>query len=387
MKIKTSCIYKANLESDCRVNINQGGTSSGKTYSIIQLLFTLAVAEPQQVITIVGQDVPNLKKGAYRDAKTILSRDEFLFAFFNVNETDRVMTGKNGSVLEFTSYKDAQDAKSGKRDYLFVNEANGISYEVYWQLAMRTRRKIFIDYNPNARFWAHENLIGREGVKLIISDHRHNPFLSKEEHEKIEGIEDEELWKVYARGKTGQIMGLIYRNWDIVDKMPEDYKRRWIGLDFGFSNDNTALVELRLSGGELYLDELAYSTGMLNKDIYDVYKELCNGELVIADSAEPKSIAELKNLGMKVEPAIKGKDSITNGIDILKRYKIHVTRRSINIRKELLSYKWKVDRDGNATNEPIDKYNHALDATRYVAGNKLLIRKQTRKARAKLGAL
>ncbi|MCP3895888.1 MAG: terminase [Bacteroides sp.] len=387
MNIQTSCIYKANLESTCRVNVNQGGTSSGKTYSLIQLLFTLAVADPMQVITVVGQDVPNLKKGAYRDAKTILARDEFLWSFFNVNETDRVMTGQNGSVIEFTSYKDAQDAKSGKRDYLFVNEANGISYEVYWQLAMRTRKKIFIDYNPNARFWAHENLIGREGVKLIISDHRHNPFLSKEEHDKIEGIEDEELWKVYARGKTGQIMGLIYRNWDIVDKMPDTYKQRWCGLDFGFTNDPTSLIDVRLSGGELYLDELVYSTGMLNNDIYEAYKSLCNGILVIADSAEPKSIAELRNLGMRIEPAIKGRDSIKNGIDILKRYKIHVTRRSINLRKELLSYKWKVDRDGSTTNKPIDSYNHGLDSCRYVALNQLLIKRQAKRPKSKLGTI
>lgn len=207
----TSIIYQANLEATESIVVNQGGTSSGKTYSIIQLLFTLAIACPMQVITVVGQDIPNLKKGAYRDAKTIYSNSKDLQQWFGKpNETDRVFTCTNGSIIEFTSYQDEQDAKSGKRDYLFVNEANGISYDIYRQLAIRTRKKIFIDYNPSASFWVHEELIGKEGVKLIISDHRHNPFLTQEQHDKIEGISDPDYWKVYARGLTGKIEGLLF---------------------------------------------------------------------------------------------------------------------------------------------------------------------------------
>lgn len=383
---QTSVVYKANLESQKKININQGGTSSGKTFSIIQLLFTHAITKPMQVITVVGQDIPNLKKGAYRDAKSIYNSSSTLKQwFYKPNETDRIFTCSNGSVIEFSSFKDAQDAKSGKRDYLFINEADGISYDIYWQLAIRTRKKIYIDYNPTSRFWVHDNLIGKPDVKLIISDHRHNPFLSKEEHEKIEGISDVELFKVYSRGKTGQIKGVIYSKWDIVDEMPSVYKERWLGLDFGFVNDPTALVDIRLSEGELWVDELLYNTGMLNRDIANEYRNLVKSLVqIVADSAEPKSIAELSCLGLKIEPSMKGPDSIKNGIDILKRYKIHITRRSVNLRKEISNYKWKVDRNGRVLNEPVDIFNHGMDAMRYVALNKLSVRPQFKGAKYKV---
>lgn len=383
---EASVVYKANLEAKERIVVNQGGTSSGKTYSILQLLFTYAMITPMQVVTVVGQDIPNLKKGAYRDAKNIYnSCDDIKTRFSRPNETDRVFTCINGSVIEFSSFKDAQDAKSGKRDYLFVNEADGILWDIYWQLALRTRKKIFIDYNPSSRFWVHDNLIGKAGVKLIISDHRHNPFLSEGEHAKIEEISDTELFKVYARGKTGKITGLIFNNWDIVDKMPSTYKGRWIGLDYGFVNDPTTLVDIRLSGGELWIDELVYSCGMSNKEIASEYKEQVGGDIqIVADNAEPKSNAELKNMGLPIEGAQKGQGSINLGIDILKRYKWHVTRRSANIRKELLSYKWKVNKDGIPVNEPIDFFNHGMDAIRYVALNKLCFRPKHRRPKAKI---
>jgi phage terminase large subunit len=365
-------LFIENYTSDKRVNINQGGTSSGKTYTIVDLLFCMGMESSNQVFTIVAQDIPNLKKGAYRDAKNIWSNSELYQQWYKKpNETERIFACRNGSIIEFNSYQDEQDAKSGKRDYLFVNEANGIDYKIYWQLAIRTRKKIFIDYNPTARFWAHD-LISDKDARLIISDHRSNPYLTKEEHQRIESISDKELFKVYARGCTGQITGLVYTNWKLVDEMPKDYKKRFTGIDFGFTNDPTAIIDVRLSEGELWVDEYEYRTGMLNSDIAKVIKE--NGISLIdtvADSAEPKSIAELRTYGIKIEGAEKGADSIKNGIDILKRYKINITKRSTNIRKEILSYKWKIDRDGNLTNEPIDNFNHSLDPLRYVALNKL----------------
>ena len=367
-----SDLFLSNLYANERVLINQGGTSSGKTYTIVDLLFCLGMEADNQVITVVGQDIPNLKKGAYRDAKKIWGDSELYQQWYSKpNETERIFTCRNGSIIEFNSYQDEQDAKSGKRDYLFVNEANGIDYKIYWQLDIRTRKKVFIDYNPTSRFWAHD-LTANKDTKLIISDHRHNPYLTKEQHDQIENITDKELFKVYARGLTGQITGLVYTNWTLVDEMPKDYKKRFTGIDFGFTNDPTAIIDVRLSEGELWVDEYEYRTGMLNSDIAKVIKE--NGISLIdtvADSAEPKSIAELRTYGIKIEGAEKGADSIKNGIDILKRYKINITKRSTNIRKEILSYKWKVDRDGNLTNEPIDNFNHSLDPLRYVALNKL----------------
>jgi phage terminase large subunit len=365
-------LFFENKDSKERVNINQGGTSSGKTYTIMDLLFCIGMEESEQVITVVGQDIPNLKKGAYRDAKKIWGDSKIYQQWYGKpNETERIFTCINGSIIEFNSYQDEQDAKSGKRDYLFVNEGNGISYQIYWQLQQRTKKKVFIDYNPTFRFWAHD-IMSEPNTKVIISDHRNNPYLTLEQHERIESISDKELFKVYARGLTGKIEGLVYTNWSLVDEMTKDYKKRFTGIDFGFTNDPTAIIDVRLSNGELWLDEYEYRTGMLNSDIAKTIKEFGIERIeTIADSAEPKSIAELKTHGIRIEGAVKGADSIKNGIDILKRYHLNVTKRSKNIRKELLSYKWKVDRDGNLTNEPIDNFNHSLDPVRYVALNKL----------------
>ena len=379
-------LYRANMSAVERVVVNQGGTSSGKTYSIMQLLFVRGMTEPRSVITVVGQDVPNLKKGAYRDAKTILESSPVLQQWWPyVNEGERIIKCVNGSIMEFTSYKDAQDAKSGKRDYLFVNEANGITYEVYWQLAIRTRKRVYIDYNPSARFWVHDELVGREGVRLIISDHRRNHFLSEEEHERIEGIADGELWKVYARGLTGRIEGLVLTDWDIVDSLPprEEWKMSAWGLDFGFTNDPSALEHVVEAHGELWIDEGIYSTGLTNPDIERRARlaGVTERDNIIADCAEPKSIAELRALGLWVTSSPKGQDSIVSGLDILKRFRLHVTRRSIGIIGNMRSYSWDRDRDGNWMNKPQDANNHGIDAVRYVALAKLAARVQPRGVR------
>lgn len=364
-------LYLANSDPKPRFFVNQGGTSSGKTYTIMQRLIELSLQIPRAVITVVGQDLPNLKVGAMRDFETIINGSPRLSEWFTANRSGYYWRGTNTGLIEFKSYENAQDAKNGKRDYLFVNEANGISYDVFWQLAIRTRKQVFIDYNPNARFWVHDNIIGRDDCKLIISDHRNNKFLSAKEHARIENIEDKQLWEVYARGLTGRISGLVYSRWDLVDALPplQDCKLQTWGLDWGFTNDPTALVEMRMAHGDLWVDEIIYETGLTNPDIAQRCKAagLTRSTQIIADSAEPKSIQELNNSGLYVIPTTKGKDSITNGIDILKRYNIHVTRRSKGLIEELKQYKWRVARDGSTTNEPIDTYNHALDALRYAA--------------------
>lgn len=370
MKFRTSEIFEANFSATEKIVVNQGGTSSGKTYSILQVLFVLAVTRAGCVITVAGQDIPNLKRGAYRDAKNIYGSSKELTGSCRVNETERTFTFANGSIMEFTSYDSEQDAKSGKRDYLFVNEANGIPYNIYWQLFIRTSKRVFIDYNPTARFWVHDKLIGTEGVKLIISDHRHNPFISDSLHEEIEGIKDPELFKIYARGLTGRIEGLVYNDWVLCDKMPGEYKKRFIGVDFGFTNDPTAIVDVRLSEGQLWLDEVAYSAGLTNDRIAGILNGECKGVHVVCDSSEPKSIQELRNLRVPAEATIKGKDSVNFGIGLCKRYRINITRTSTNLIREIERYKWKTDRNGVTLNEPVDQYNHAMDAFRYVVQSK-----------------
>ena len=383
-------LFRANTEEGVRTYINQGGTSSGKTYTIVQVLVYIALMDAGSVATVVGQDLPNLKVGALRDAKTIIFQSRWLTEKFKYNESGHFFTCINGSLIEFKSYKDAQDAKNGKRDYLFVNEANGIGYDVFWQLAIRTRKKVYIDYNPSERFWVHNQVKGRDGVKLIISDHRGNPFLSQEEHDRIEGIEDPELWKVYARGLTGKLSGVIFPNFNIVDNMPDrdSWKVQGYGLDFGFTNDPTALTHNVLAHGELWTDLIIYETGLTNPRIAEKAKEagVTRSDIIIADSAEPKSIAEIHNAGLWIVPTVKGSDSISVGIDILRRYKWNITRRSVGLIEEVQSYKYKTDRDGNKTNTPIDRFNHAIDATRYFALMKLNVRR-TGRARAHFNRL
>ena len=371
--MKTSIIFQKTWESKEDVIVHQGGSSSGKTYSILQVLFAKAVSEPNLVITVVGQDIPNLKAGALRDAINIYNENEEIKDFTtSYNKSDRIFTFKNGSVVEFKSYSDAQDAKSGKRDYLFVNEANGIPMAIYNELAIRTKKQIYIDYNPNAEFWVHEHLIGKHNVKFFRSWHEHNPFLSDKIREKIEALKDvdEELWRVYARGMTGKIEGLVLRNWVLVDEIPKDAKHLGTGLDFGFTNDPTAIVEVFEQNGELWVRELMYQTGQTNQDIANSLKGY--DKYIICDSAEPKSIEELRQAGLNVEPAEKGRDSINVSIDILRSKRLNITRDSIYLRKELSSYKYKVDKiNGKSLNEPIDSFNHLIDALRYVALNRL----------------
>jgi phage terminase large subunit len=371
---KASTLYEANLNAKEDLIINQGGTSSGKTYSIMQVLFSIAISQENVNILVVGQSIPNLKVGAMTDAQTIIDSSEDLQScILSFNKTDRLYTFKSGSQIQFKSFNDFQDAKSGKRDYTFFNEINGIPKPIFDEVHLRTRLRSWVDYNPNEEFYIHE-YIGKKGVKFIRSWHEHNPFLSQKIRDKIESLKDidEELWKVYARGMTGKIEGLVYRNWEEGDKVPDnaEYIADW--LDFGFTNDPTASGEVWRVEKTLYLKETIYETGLTNQDIAN---KVDKSSKFVADSAEPKSIEELKREGLSIEGARKGKDSVNAGIDILKQYKLVLIGH--NLIREAKSYKWKVDRlTGKPINTPIDAFNHHLDGVRYVALNKLNNRKR-----------
>ena len=372
--LHTSVVFDWNYECEAPVVINQGGTSSGKTYSILQVLIVRAINESGIVITVVGQDIPNLKVGALRDAETIFnSTIPFRERLVSYNKTDRVFVFGNGSIIEFKSYADEQDAKSGKRDYLFINEANGVDYAIYTQLALRTKRQVFIDYNPSAEFWVHENLIHTPGVQLFISNYTDNPFVDDAIKSKIEALKftDPDLWKVYGQGLTGKIEGLVFRNYDIVAGIPPEAQLIANGLDFGFTNDVTACVQVFKQDGELWIHEVLYQNGLTNPEIAQSLRGfITSSQEVIADSSEPKSIKEIQNEGFSVTGAEKGPDSVKLSINILKRYKLNITNESVGLKKELKTYKWKV-KDGKPLNEPVDFNNHSIDALRYVALNKL----------------
>jgi phage terminase large subunit len=257
--------------------VHQGGSSSGKTYGILQYLFSVGAANPNEIITVVGQDIPNLKVGAYRDAQNILDDSEALRDWYPAelhNKSNRSFRCVNGSLVEFNSYSDEQDAKSGKRQRLFVNEANGVPYEVFEQLRMRTTKQVIIDFNPSAEFWAHKRL---QEAHWVITSFRDNAFISPAVRERIlsyeptkenieRGTADKYRWDVYGLGKVGRLEGLVLPNWER-GRFPDDYKWRIYGLDFGYTNDPTALVEIRLYRGNLHVKEHLYRSGLTNQDI------------------------------------------------------------------------------------------------------------------------
>lgn len=371
----TTPVFKANYESPAKININQGGTSSSKTYSIVQLLYIKAVYEPNMVITVTGESIPNLKKGAYRDAENIYDKNEFLRSKIEFwNKTDRIIYFKSGSIIEFVSNLTEQSAKNGKRDYLFCNEANGISWPIFFQLAIRTRKQIFIDYNPTIAFWVHEKLIGTTPesnelsatVKLIISDHRHNTFLTEEEHAKIEGIKDKQLWLVYARGKTGNVTGLIFPDWQSIPDNQFPKEEFFGGLDFGYTNDPTAGVKIVRIGESIFIHELCYTPGIAPVQMKQIFEANgFNADRPVYCDHDPDNISQLRRLGVRALPARKGQGSVNAGIVKLKEYKVFYTESSANLRIEKSKYMWLTDpATGNSMNTPSDAFNHLIDAIR-----------------------
>jgi phage terminase large subunit len=380
MKVNPA-IFDPLVSSSKKTIVQQGGSSSGKTFGILQYLFNIGAHNANEVITVVGQDIPNLRVGAYRDAQNILASDPVLMAWWPSelhNKSNRTFRCVNGSVIEFNSYSDEQDSKSGKRDRLFINEANGVTYEIYEQLRIRTTKQVIIDFNPSASFWAHERLFGDPDVDWIVSTFRDNAFINDSVRQAIlsyeptpdnikRGTANEYRWKVYGLGEVGRLEGLVFSDFRIATSYPDEYKWRTYGMDFGYTNDPTTLIEIRYAQGNLYMRQHIYETGLTNPDIADKLEHLGidRDEKIIADSAEPKSIAELRRMGWNVKPAVKGTDSIMNGIDSLKRYPIYIDARSKDLIAEFSSYTWAKDRNGNSLNKPIDQYNHGIDAIRY----------------------
>lgn len=395
---QTGPLFKRLQSSKADIVILQGGTDSGKTYAAIQCLFTVAATTVapaiDPVITIVGESVPNLKKGAYRIAKAILNNNPILQAYLvgKPNESDRIFTFKTGWIMEFVGVTDEQNAKQGKRQYLFVNEAQGLSYPIFWQMAKRTRVRVVLDYNPSAPFWAHEKLIGTDKttndlnavVQLLISDHRHNPFLSAKEHERTENIQDPDLHAVYARGKTGNLTGLIYTNWKQIpdEQFPWDADRKVGCIDFGYTNDPTAAAvivkrghtEVEIKGKmvkreNIYVHELVYQADIVPNDLAKIYKakpvSFGKDDFIYCEH-DGNWIRQLRMLALLAIAANKGPGSIKAGISKVKEYNIFYTAGSIHIRDELSKYMWMVDPEtGKSTNTPIDSNNHLMDAIRY----------------------
>lgn len=366
------------MEALCRrkrVIANKGGTRSGKTYSVMCLFVALCVRGAVLKIDVVGESVPSLKRGAMEDLRNILASEGLQEGRdYTENKTEKEYRFPLGGTILFFSADKWHKMKGSSRDILFMNECNHLDYEIYRQLSVRTRMSIFLDWNPDAEFWFElQGIEARKDTKVIHSTYKDNPFLEQQQIQAIEANKDDEnWWRVYGLGLTGKLEGLIYKRWDIVEAIPEDAKPIARGLDFGFVNDPTAIVDVYMLGGELYMKEQCYERGLTNIMIADKLRGLPIMP-TIADSAEQKSIVEIHNAGIRqIEGANKGADSIKNGIDILQRYVMHFTADSLNLIAEARHYMWAEDKiSGIKLNVPIDKWNHLMDAVRYVALNRL----------------
>jgi len=367
-------IYDRNDEAKTRIVVNQGGSSSGKTFSILQLLLQRAW-EKRLHISVCAITLPHLKKGAIRDFINILHAAE-LYDLVNHNKTENIFELPNGSILEFFSVDIPAKARGPRRDILFVNECNLIPQETFIQLALRTKDQIFIDYNPaDENHWIYEDVLTRPSseVTFIQSTFLDNSFLDPEIVKEIERLKDvdENLWKIYGLGQRGQLKGLIYPPWDLVDEMPDPSNFDvFYGLDFGWVHP-TALVRCYLADSRiLFVEELLYKSYMTNADIIEVLKSNVTNQPIYADVANPQAIAEIRKAGFNVKPADK---SVKNGIERVQRLKINVVRTGPqNIMKERGSYKWREDSAGNLFEEPVKFKDDLMDALRYAVHSHML---------------
>lgn len=358
----------------------QGGTSAGKTFGILPILIDIAAKVPMSEISVVAESIPHLKRGAMKDFKKIMAETNRWFAD-RWNATDFKYTFANGSAIEFFSGDNDAKLRGARRDWLYMNECNNMTLHAYTELASRTKAGVFLDWNPTAAFWFHEELMNDPDVDYITITYEDNEacpesalnFILKAK-EKAKTSQFWENWyKVYGLGQIGSLEGVIFPDWRMSTAVPDGAELISYGLDWGFTNDPTALIEVYRYDGAIYVNELLYQTRLTNSDIIDKLKVfgVNSRKCIVADSAEPKSIQDMSNAGFWVEGAKKGPDSIKNSIDRLQQYTIYVTTGSLNLIKELRQYKWAKDKEGKALNVPEDAFNHAIDALRYVALNKL----------------
>jgi phage terminase large subunit len=354
------------LELKKRIRAVCGGTSASKTISILIWLIDYAQSNENQLISVVSESFPHLKRGAIRDFLTIMQAQNY-FKDDLWNKTDYTYTFETGSKIEFFSVDQPGKVRGPRRDVLFVNEANNIPYESFDQLEVRTKRIIWLDWNPTNEFWFYDSIKDREDVDFITLTYKDNEALDPEIVKTIEARKgNKNWWRVYGEGQLGEVEGKIYTDWQIVDEVPHEAKIVRRGLDFGYSNDPTALVDVFYYNGGYIISERLYRKGMLNSQIADFINNLeIPNTLVIADAAEPKSIDELKTYGIPVLPCSKGKGSIKQGIDHVQAQRISMTKNSTNLIKEYRNYLWKTDKDGKIVNEPEEGFDHCMDALRY----------------------
>lgn len=381
MKIQTTRVFAEVNEAVSRgysVISAQGSARASKTYNILIFLVWYLLKHPGTRLSIVRKTLPALKGSVLVDFKEILLKmgiyDQHAF-----NKSELIYIFGNGSWVDFFSCDDEQKMRGRKRDILFCNEANELSYLEWKQLKMRTTMFAICDYNPSFsdEHWINE--LNRDSKTYhFITTYKDNPFLEQVIIDELESLQfsNKSLWQIYGLGLQAVVEGLIFKDYVVVDEIPARIRSRAIGLDFGFTNDNTAITGLAIDGKDMYFDEFCYRTHMSTTDIIDELK-MCttwNGYKlkVIADCAEPREIEEIHNAGINIFPVKKYAGSVVAGLNKMLEYRIHVTKRSYNIIHELKNYTYAQDKEGRWLNEPIDKFNHAIDSLRYVVMSEIM---------------
>jgi phage terminase large subunit len=353
-----------------RIRIVQGGTSSSKTFTILPFLIHYAADKPNSEISVVSESIPHLKRGALKDFLKIM---DWVGNFNpnNFNKSNLTYKFANGSYIEFFSADQPDKLRGARRDILFINECNNVSFESYQQLSIRTKKFIYLDYNPTNEFWVHTELIEDSNSDFVILTYKDNealdPAIVKEiEKAKVKAETStywDNWWKVYGLGQIGSLEGVIFNNWQTIDVIPNDARLLGYGLDFGYTNDPTAIVEVYKWNDKRIVNEICYQKELSNSQIA---KLIPSKMPVYCDSAEPKSIAELTKLGVRAFGVTKGSDSINFGIQTMQAQEYLITKHSTNLINELRKYAWDKDKKtGAKLNRPIDDFNHAIDSLRY----------------------
>ena len=364
---KSTTTLKKILKQTAKVRGNAGGTSSGKTIAILLYLIDKAQSDKKPTLTsIFAESIPVLKRGVLRDFTKIMKAHNY-WKEASYSRTDRIYTFENGSQIEFLNADEPEKFKGSRRDRAFLNEANNILFETYQQIEVRTKEFVFLDWNPTNEFWFYTELKDTKDVDFLITTYKDNEGLDESIVKSIEAKKHlKQWWRVYGLGLLGEVEGRIYRGWRELDTIPIEARLISRGLDFGYTNDPTAIVDIYYWNGAYILDELVYQKGLSNKEISEKLKVQDEQIMTICDSAEPKSIDELRTYGIDAVATVKGAGSIITGIQWIQAQKIFYTRRSVNLKKEYNNYMWKFNkRLGTWINEPEDSFNHLGDSIRY----------------------
>lgn len=365
--ITTTAIRKMAAMSK-RIKGVPGGTSAGKTFGILPILISKAAKYPNKEISVVSESIPHLRRGALKDFMKIM-RETKRWREGAFNKAFLKYTFANGSYIEFFSADQPDRLRGARRDILYINECNNVTWEAYQQLSIRTKDEIWLDFNPTREFWYHTELKGDPDFQEVVLTYKDNEALSENIIREIEKAKDKaqhseywaNWWKVYGLGQLGSLEGVIFDNWKTIPAIPEDARLIGAGLDFGYSNDPTAIIEVYKYNDKRILHERLFRKGLVNSEIAAYIPRTT----VYADSAEPKSIEEIRRLGHDIRPVEKGRDSIKFGIQIMQQQDYLITESSTNLINELRTYCWDTDKTGKALNKPIDDFNHGIDAARY----------------------